>query len=99
MKGQVPLAFAVIKDPATIASPESRDRLESEVMARVDDLLGSIGRPIAVHFVTQLPKTRSGKVLRRSIKAIAEGHDPGDLTTLDDPLGMEQIRRAVLARA
>jgi propionyl-CoA synthetase len=99
VKGQVPLAFAVIKDPATIASPESRDRLEREVMARVDDLLGSIGRPSAVHFVTQLPKTRSGKVLRRSIKAIAEGHDPGDLTTLDDPLGMEQIRRAVLARA
>ena len=99
VKGQVPLAFAVIKDAATIASPESRDRLEREVMARVDDLLGSIGRPSAVHFVTQLPKTRSGKVLRRSIKAIAEGHDPGDLTTLDDPLGMEQIRRAVLARA
>ena len=35
-------------------------------------------------------------MLRRSIKAIAEGHDPGDLTTLDDPLGMEQIQRALL---
>ena len=96
VKGQVPLAFAVVKDPAAITSPESRGRLEKEVMARVDDLLGPIGRPSAVHFVTQLPKTRSGKVLRRSIKAIAEGHDPGDLTTLDDPLGMEQIQRAVL---
>jgi propionyl-CoA synthetase len=97
VKGQVPLAFAVINDPATIASPESRDRLEKEIMARVDDLLGPIGRPSAVHFVNQLPKTRSGKVLRRSIKAMAEGRDPGDLTTLDDPLGIEQIRRAVLA--
>jgi propionyl-CoA synthetase len=96
VKGQVPLAFAVLKDPATIASPESKDRLEKEVMARVDDLLGPIGRPSAVHFVTQLPRTRSGKVLRRSIKAIAEGRDPGDLTTLDDPLGMEQIQRALL---
>src|SRR4051794_17735786 len=95
VKGQVPLAFAVLKDPATIASPESKDRLEKEVMARVDDLLGPIGRPSAVHFVTQLPRTRSGKVLRRSIKAIAEGRDPGDLTTLDDPAGIDQIRMAV----
>jgi propionyl-CoA synthetase len=96
LKGQIPLAFAVVKDPAATASPEAGDRLEKEIMARVDDRLGPIGRPVAVHFVTQLPKTRSGKVLRRSIKAIAEGHDPGDLTTLDDPLGMEQIQKAVL---
>jgi len=96
LKGQIPLAFAVVKDPAATASPEAGGRLEKEIMARVDDRLGPIGRPVAVHFVTQLPKTRSGKVLRRSIKAIAEGHDPGDLTTLDDPLGMEQIQKAVL---
>jgi propionyl-CoA synthetase len=48
-----------------------------------------------VHFVAQLPKKRSGKVLRRSIQAIAEHRDPGDLTTLEDPYGLEQIRRAV----
>jgi propionyl-CoA synthetase len=48
-----------------------------------------------VHFVTLLPKTRSGKVLRRSIQAIAEGRDPGDLTTLDDPAAIEQVRAAV----
>jgi len=48
--------------------------------------------------VNQLPKTRSGKVLRRSIQAIAEGRDPGDLTTLDDPAGIEQIRQAVAGR-
>ena len=95
LKGQTPLAFAVVKNPAVIATPEARTQLESEVMAQVDRVLGAIGRPCHVHFVLQLPKTRSGKVLRRSIKAIAEGHDPGDLTTLDDPLGMEQIQRAV----
>jgi propionyl-CoA synthetase len=99
VKGQVPLAFAVVKDPTIITSPEFRNRLEKEVMACVDDLLGPIGRPRAVHFVSQLPKTRSGKVLRRSIRAIAEGHDPGDLTTLDDVLGMEQIQRVILASA
>ena len=45
--------------------------------------------------MNQLPKTRSGKVLRRSIQAIAEGRDPGDLTTLDDPSGIEQIRQVL----
>jgi propionyl-CoA synthetase len=64
-------------------------------MAVVDSVLGAIGRPSRVHFITQLPKTRSGKVLRRSIQAIAEGRDPGDLTTLDDPFGIEQIANAV----
>jgi propionyl-CoA synthetase len=46
---------------------------------------------VRVHFVSLLPKTRSGKMLRRSIQAIAEGRDPGDLTTLDDPNALEQI--------
>jgi propionyl-CoA synthetase len=63
----------------------------------VDKELGAIGRPSRIHFVSQLPKTRSGKLLRRSIQAIAEGRDPGDLTTLDDPNGIEQIRAAIAA--
>ena len=45
-----------------------------------------------VHFITGLPKTRSGKMLRRSIQALAEGRDPGDLTTIDDPSTLEQIK-------
>jgi propionyl-CoA synthetase len=95
LKGQMPLAFAVVKDPKSIATPEARIQLEKSVMAVVDSVLGAIGRPSRVHFITQLPKTRSGKVLRRSIQAIAEGRDPGDLTTLDDPFGIEQIANAV----
>jgi propionyl-CoA synthetase len=95
LKGQTPLAFAVVKNAALIETPELCAKLEAEVMAVVDKILGAIGRPCRVHFVLQLPKTRSGKVLRRSIKAIAEGHDPGDLTSLDDPAGIQQIERAV----
>jgi propionyl-CoA synthetase len=95
LKGQVPLAFAVVKDASKIATPEAKKALEKEVMGVVDRELGAIGRPARVHFVTQLPKTRSGKVLRRSIQAIAEGRDPGDLTTLDDQTGIEQIKAAV----
>jgi propionyl-CoA synthetase len=48
-----------------------------------------------VHFVTLLPKTRSGKTLRRSIQALAEGRDPGDLTTIEDPNALEQIKQAL----
>jgi len=95
LKGQVPLAFAVAKDPACVAAPDGRTAMEKEVMETVDKILGAIGRPSRVHFVTLLPKTRSGKVLRRSIQALAEGRDPGDLTTLDDPSALEQIRSAV----
>jgi propionyl-CoA synthetase len=64
-------------------------------MATVDGQLGAIARPSRVHFVSVLPKTRSGKLLRRSIQALAEGRDPGDLTTLEDAGALEQIRQAV----
>ena len=97
LKGEVPIAFAVAKDGKVIATPELRERIEDELMALVDQLLGPIGRPQRVYFVSQLPKTRSGKLLRRSIKAIAEGSDPGDLSSLDDPAGIEQIAGAVRA--
>ena len=95
LKGQVPMAFAVVKDAAKVATAAGRQALEQEVFDVVDKALGAIGRPARVHFVTLLPKTRSGKVLRRSIQALAEGRDPGDLTTLDDPVGIEQVRGAV----
>jgi propionyl-CoA synthetase len=60
-----------------------------------ESLRDAIGRPARVHFVTGLPKTRSGKLLRRSIQALAEGRDPGDLTTIEDPSALEQIRQAL----
>ena len=95
LKGQLPIAFAVVKDPAKIATPEACAAHEKEVMATVDRLLGAIARPGRVHFVTALPKTRSGKLLRRSIQALAEGRDPGDLTTIEDPGALEQIKGAL----
>jgi propionyl-CoA synthetase len=95
LKGQLPMAFAVVKDPASVASAEARMKLEGEVMQTVDKQLGAIGRPGRVFFVSLLPKTRSGKVLRRSIQALAEKRDPGDLTTLEDPTALQQIRAAL----
>jgi propionyl-CoA synthetase len=95
LKGQIPVAFAVVKDPARVATPEAVAQMRKEVMDTVDRELGAIARPGQVHFVTLLPKTRSGKLLRRSIQALAEGRDPGDLTTIEDPGALEQIRNAL----
>jgi propionyl-CoA synthetase len=92
LKGQMPMAFAVVKDPAKVATPELAKALEKEVFATVDSSLGAIARPGRVHFVVALPKTRSGKMLRRSLQALAEGRDPGDLTTIDDPSTIENIK-------
>ncbi len=95
LKGQMPLAFAVAKDPSRLNSAEGRKAFEKEVMETVDRQLGAIARPRAVHFVSLLPKTRSGKTLRRTIQALAEGRDPGDLTTIEDPAALEQIRNTL----
>ena len=91
----MPMAFAVVKDASKVATPELVKALEKEVFATVDGILGAIARPARVHFVTGLPKTRSGKMLRRSLQALAEGRDPGDLTTIEDPSTLEQIKNAL----
>jgi len=95
LKGQMPLAFAVVKDASRLGSREGRAGLEKEVMETVDRQLGAIARPRAVHFVSLLPKTRSGKTLRRAIQALAENRDPGDLTTIEDAAALDQIRNAL----
>ncbi|WP_423599430.1 propionate--CoA ligase [Roseateles sp. MS654] len=95
LKGQVAMAFAVLKDPARAASPEAAMALEGEIMKRVDQQLGAVARPARVRFVGLLPKTRSGKLLRRAIQAVCEQRDPGDLITLDDPAALQQIKASI----
>ncbi|MCE2913994.1 MAG: propionate--CoA ligase [Rubrivivax sp.] len=95
LKGQVAMAFAVLRDPAAAGTPELALKLEGEVMKLVDSTLGAVARPSRVRFVTALPKTRSGKLLRRAIQAVCEQRDPGDLTTIEDPSALQQIRTLV----
>ncbi len=92
LKGQVAMAFAVAKDTSGLTDDAARLKLEGEVMKLVDSQLGAVARPSRVFFVNLLPKTRSGKLLRRALQAVAEGRDPGDLTTMDDPAALQQIR-------
>ena len=95
LKGQEPIAFAVVRDASTVATKEMREALEKEIKKIVDSNLGAIARPKHIYFVGALPKTRSGKLLRRSLQALAEGRDPGDLTTIEDPTSLEQIKAAL----
>ncbi len=95
LKGQVATAFVVLKDPSQAAATDARMALEGDIMRTVDKQLGAVARPSRVHFVGLLPKTRSGKVVRRAIQALCERRDPGDLTTLEDPSALEQVRQAV----
>ena len=92
LKGQVAMAFVVARDASTLGDAAARLRLEGEIMKTVDQDLGAVARPSRVHFVTLLPKTRSGKLLRRAIQAVCERRDAGDLTTMDDPAALQQIR-------
>ncbi|OOG56635.1 propionate--CoA ligase [Rhodanobacter sp. C03] len=91
LKGQVPVVFATLKqgvteDPAVVALA---------MRQCVTDQLGALARPARVYLVSALPKTRSGKLLRRSLQALVQGADPGDLSTLDDPAALDEIRRAL----
>jgi propionyl-CoA synthetase len=95
LKGQVAMAFAVLKDPSKAATPEATLKLEGEIMKVVDEQLGAVARPARVRFVSVLPKTRSGKLLRRAIQAVCERRDPGDLTTIEDPNALQQIKDLV----
>jgi len=91
LKGQVPLAFVTLKI-------EHSDDLKGTLKQLVASELGAIARPADVHFVNALPKTRSGKLLRRALQAVAEGRDPGDLSTLENPQAMADVYSAVGAQ-
>ena len=95
LKGQVALAFAVPKNATGLDNDAARAALEAEVLKLVDHQLGAVARPARVHFVTVLPKTRSGKLLRRALQAVAEKRDPGDLTTMEDPVALQQIKELI----
>ena len=91
LKGQVPIVFATLKQDAGAGAAEVARGMQQCVV----DQLGSVAKPARVYVVNALPKTRSGKLLRRSLQALAEQRDPGDLSTLDDPAALEEIRKAL----
>ncbi|HEY8083026.1 MAG TPA: acetate--CoA ligase [Solirubrobacterales bacterium] len=91
--GQAICAFVTL-----VADVEPSDELVEEVRAEVAEHIGKLARPKRVIWADDLPKTRSGKIMRRLLRDIAEGRAMGDVTTLRDPAVMEELERKVAAR-
>ncbi|MBD2815651.1 propionate--CoA ligase [Xenorhabdus sp. Flor] len=95
VKGQAAVSFVILKEGREIQSADHFATLEKSLMSLVDKKIGSVGRPARIYFVTQLPKTRSGKMLRRTMQAICEGREPSDIALIENPASLDVIRDAV----
>ncbi len=89
LKGQAVAAFVTLKESSEALSGEA---LKSELRAHVAQKIGPIARPDEVYFTAELPKTRSGKIMRRLLRDIAEGRALGDTTTLADPAVVQHLK-------
>ena len=72
-------------------SPSST--LKKEITRHLRQIIGPIATPDEIYFVESMPKTRSGKIMRRVLKAVASGQSLGDLTTLEDEASIEEVKR------
>lgn len=92
IRGEAVLVVAVLKSHI---APSDEDRVAEEMRQLVRDRIGPIATPQGVHFVNMLPKTRSGKVMRRVIRAVYQGDNIGDLSTIEDDATVDQVREAI----
>lgn len=89
IKGEVIIAFLVPKDGVSV-----NDSLKAAIIETIRKDIGAIATPQAIYFVSKLPKTRSGKIMRRLLKAIASNEKIGDVSTLEDGAAVSEIQIA-----
>ncbi|MEE8419812.1 MAG: acetate--CoA ligase, partial [Dehalococcoidales bacterium] len=89
IKGETFVLYVTLKEGE---SPS--EELKKEITAHLRNAIGAIATPGAIYFVNSMPKTRSGKIIRRALKAVASGQPPGDLSTLEDEASIEEVKRA-----
>ena len=87
VKGQAVVAFVTLKDGVDMS-----DDVIIELKAHVAGKIGAMARPDDIHFAAELPKTRSGKIMRRLLRDVAEGRALGDTTTLADPAVVDSLK-------
>ena len=90
-KGQAPVAFVILRESALADGQEAGDAVLTELRDHVGKQIGAIAKPRSIMVVTELPKTRSGKIMRRLLRDIAENREVGDATTLADSSVMSKI--------
>jgi acetyl-CoA synthetase len=88
--GQAIAAFVILRQGVDDSDP---DRLIAEMTAQVSKDISPIAKPREINIVPELPKTRSGKIMRRLLRDVAEGRELGDTSTLVDPTVFENIRK------
>ncbi len=89
IKGQVPIAFVVLK------KGKPSEKLEKKLKKYVDIKIGPTARPARIYFVPDLPKTRSGKIMRRILKALLVNEKPEGLMTLVNPESVKKIKEII----
>src|SRR5690606_26927885 len=94
LTGQGIIGYCILRGGYDVST-----ELGEEIRAHVAHKIGPTARPKAVIFTTDLPKTRSGKIMRRLLRDVAEGRDLGDTTTLADPGVVEEIRERAASGA
>jgi acetyl-CoA synthetase len=92
VKGETIVAFVTLRK---VANPSNH--LAEELKQHVRKMIGAIATPESIYFARVLPKTRSGKIMRRVIKAVAAGGAIGDLSTLEDDASVDEVRQAIEA--
>lgn len=89
IKGEAPVVFAVSKNE------KSSEQLKNEIISQIRKEIGPIASPKEVYIVNDLPKTRSGKIMRRILRKLFSNEDLGDLSTLANPESVEEIRKII----
>ena len=90
IKGEAIVAFIVLKHGVKM----NNDKLQLELVQTVRDGIGPIATPQQIYFVTKLPKTRSGKIMRRLLRSIASNDSIGDISTLEDSDAVQEVKSA-----
>jgi acetyl-CoA synthetase len=94
VKGEAVVCFAILKPDQSAGEP-----LKEELRQLVSDELGKPLLPKEILFVNDLPRTRNAKIMRRVIRAVYLGRDPGDISSLENPGAVEEIRKAAIRHA
>jgi propionyl-CoA synthetase len=92
MKGQLPRGFVVLKSGVEINGEADEEKLRAELVQMVRDQIGAVAAFKDVSIVPGLPKTRSGKILRKTMRGIADGRDEPVPSTIDDPAVLDTLR-------
>ncbi len=90
LKGEVPIAFVLLR-----GGIQPSDEIRKELISTVNQVIGPTGRPEEIIFATDVPKTRSGKIMRRVLKALVRNEPVGDLTTLQNPQSVDVLKGLV----